>query len=154
MKSSYIPIFILKDKAGLCTMRPWSKQNFDSYSEVILRKKKKNKNKNKKTMLGQKYSGKIGISSQPMGKWYDHKQEYRMDCALLILFRHWQFWATGKLSSTKSKKSHRNKGRGSTEQRLGRPHVYDSFALNSGNSCKPKDSLSWKKWFNSISWHK
>ena len=35
---------------------------------------------------------------------------------------------------------------------LGRPRVYDSFALNSGNTCEPKGSLSWIN-FN-ISWNK
>ena len=39
-------------------------------------------------------------------------------------------------------------------KRLGRAHIYDSFALNSGDSCEPKGSLSWNKMLNIISWHK
>lgn len=43
-------------------------------------------------------------------------------------------------------------GGGSTRaKRLGRPHIYDSFALNSGDSCEPKGGHSCNKLFKSIS---
>lgn len=39
-------------------------------------------------------------------------------------------------------------------KRWGKPHIHDSFVLNSGDSWERKGSFSWNKLFSSISWYK
>ena len=125
----------------------------------MLREEKK-QNNNKKNMLSKTCSGKIGHKQSVYGEpiWPQAGKTERIALC-------WYFLNTGSSEplgnsvahrASKPPETHSNqRWEGSVwAKRLGRPHVYDSLALNSGDSREPKGSLSWSQLFNSISWHK
>lgn len=98
-------------------------------------------------MLGKKYSGKIGPKQSVYDELIWPQGRAEGSCCwcfenTVAILKHWEI--------------HQPSGYGGSvwANRLGRPHIYTSFALNRGNSWETKGSLSWNKRFNSISWHK